>query len=227
MSNNLKAKATLFLALVGSIGFASAEGLTANAMCDKPQKTVLIGNVSCSAPLCKLSSGSTSTGLGALIQMAQSSGSMANVGGLTNDLGSILSSSLRQTKCFTVLEQEGMEQAKNQMALIGKKFTPPPVDLIVNATVSEVDIEDNQQNLLFVKVGSKSAKLTMDTKIVDPNTGSVLDSKSFSSSSSDAATRFELGGLVRVGQGNSQLGLTELLRDASIRAAQDIALQFK
>lgn len=212
---------------VGMLGLMHSAFSAGTAVCEKPTKSILIGHVTCNAEICKLSGGSSSSGLGALLQLAQANGSIPNAMGLTNDLATILSASLRETKCFNVIEQEGIEQAKSQMQSIGKTFVPPHVDYIVNASISEVETNENQQNILFAKVGSKSAKLTMSTKIVDPNTGSTLDGKSYTSTTSDAAARFEVGGLLRIGQGDNQLGLTDLVRDTSNQAAQDIAMEFK
>jgi curli biogenesis system outer membrane secretion channel CsgG len=217
----------LTLFTVGAAHAADTVSAVNEKICEQPTKSVMIGKVTCSAALCKVANNPPSGGASALIQLAQASGGMPNVAGLSDDLSTLLSGVLRKTNCFEIVEQEGLEQAKAQMAALGKPFTPPKIDLILNATVSNVEVDDNRQNLLFVKVGTKSAKLTMDTKLIDANTGSIIDTASYSSSTTEAATRFELGGFIQVGQGNNQLGLTDIARDASFQAAQDIATRFK
>lgn len=199
--------------------------------CNAPVKKILVGKVTCKASSCAApdSSQQNMGGLGALIQLAQAQESGAprvNSSGLSASLSEMFTSSLRETGCFNIVDQEGMAQVKEQMESLGKKFEPAnDVDLIVNGTITSITGSSKDEHFLWLHSNSSSTELTFDTKVIDARQATVVGGGAFTGKSSKNSANLNLG-LFKVGGEHKSNPLEAVAREAIIRATNSIVTQF-
>lgn len=150
-------------------------------MCQATIATVMVGKVTCTAALCN--TGASQGGFtGMVLQLANRGAIEAT--SFSAGVSALLATALKQTGCFAVVDASGLEQVRKEMEALGKTAPPPPpVDYLVSAAVTAAEYVYDESGFLGFKKVTVTSSLTLDTKLVDPQSGTVSEAGSYDAKS--------------------------------------------
>lgn len=223
-----------FLAFTGSV-LLGATALASDAaaedrspasevsrMCPAIIATVMVGKVTCTAALCN--TGASQGGFtGLVLQLANRRA--IDPTSFSATVSASLGTALKQTGCFTVVDAPALEQVRKELEAIGKPPPPPPpVDFLLGATITAAEYVQDETGFLGYKKVTVTSSLTLDTKLVDPQSGTVSEAGSH-----DAKSERTSSGLsVPLYQSNSDAAkrgnpFSDVTRDVVAKAASALA----
>lgn len=176
------------IAFIGITAIASAAAAEDRApapeikpMCQATIATVMVGKVSCTAALCN--TGASQGGFtGMVLQLANRGAIEAT--SFSAGVSALLATALKQTGCFAVVDASGLEQVRKELEALGKPAPPPPsVDYLVSAAVTAAEYVYDESGFLGYKKVTVTSSLTLDTKLVEPQSGTVSGAGSYDAKS--------------------------------------------
>jgi len=194
-------KLTIALMATTSL-FADTQASELLNRCATPVLSVAINDVDCTARTCQKST--DTSGFAALLAMKN--GQDSSLGGIGIGLKSMLTNAIRETKCFKVVDLAQFEKTKKMMELTGQVVKPPKIDLIVGATISQLDTTKDSGSFSLAGISSSSAgaSINFDLQTMNPATLEMIETKSFTANSKTRDWGVSLLGLASVGGGTSK-----------------------
>ncbi len=168
--------AGIFLAFTASTAAVAQDQPPAKE--NKPQCTatiakVLVSKVSCTAALCTTTS--EEGGFVGLLSKLAAKGTI-DAAQFSSATGSQLSTALKQTGCFDVVDAVGMEEIRKEMEALGRPAPPPPAfDYIVKANITKAEVQKEQTGVLMFKKTVETTSLALDVKLIHADNGTVVD----------------------------------------------------
>lgn len=148
-------------------------------MCPSVIATVMVGKVTCTAALCN--TGSSQGGFSGLLTQIANRGAIDGAS-FSIGVGAQFSTALSQTGCFTVVDAASLEDTRKEMEALGKAAPPPPqVDLIIRSSVTKAEFVLDESGILGFKSTTAKSSLTLDTKLVSTQSGTVSEAGSYDS----------------------------------------------
>lgn len=165
--------------------------------CEKPISTVIVANIPCKAAQCQPSSPTTTF----IMSIAALAG-QPQIEGIGTGISDMFLSAIKQTKCFTVLERENMEELRQELAMKGIALPSKTADLLVAGAVTSLAIESTSANaglgilpvLSLIDIKKTKASISMDIRLVDVNSTEIILTKTYHSESQKTSTGIGAGG---------------------------------
>lgn len=174
--------------------------------CPKAVMTVSLAPLTCKAASCQ----STAQGTGnmaALIAYAKEQEGIPDLTGFGGGMTDMLTSAIQSTGCFDVLDRELMAELAREQELAGRKVSLQGADALATGAITSLSFDKAKSNFGggFVPVigGISSSKVTakigMDVRVVDVNTGRVAYTRTYSAESGKRSYGIAGGGLIGSG----------------------------
>jgi curli biogenesis system outer membrane secretion channel CsgG len=209
-----------------SIGALAQEAKTpavdGKQVCPAVIATVMVGKVSCTAMLCNMGS---ERGLSGFLTKYATRGTALDADSFSAGVAAQLSTALKQTGCFNVLDAASLEQTRKDMEALGRPAPPTPaVDHLVRASVTKVELVLDESGLLGFRTVTATSSMAVDTKIVHAATGAVGEVGVYESSVVRKSSGVDLG-IYRSGDDAAKRGtpFADVTRDVLSKAAMGLA----
>lgn len=174
--------------------------------CPKSVMTVSLSPLKCKAASCQ----STAQGTGnmaALIALAKEKEGIPDLSGFGDGMTDMLTSSIQATGCFDVLDRELMAELAREQQLAGKTVSLQGADTMATGSITSLSFDKAKTNFgggLVPVIGGIStskvtAKIGMDVRVVDVNTGRVAYTKTYKAESGKRS--FGIAGAGLIGSG--------------------------
>jgi len=174
--------------------------------CPKPVMTVSLSPLKCKAASCQ----STNQGTGnmaALIALAQAQEGIPDLSGFGDGMTDMLTSSIQASGCFDVLDRELMAELAREQQLAGREVSLQGADAMATGSITSLSFDKAKSNfgggLVPVIGGISSSKVTakigMDVRVVDVNTGRVAYTRTYKAESGKRSFGIAGGGLIGSG----------------------------
>jgi curli biogenesis system outer membrane secretion channel CsgG len=200
--------------------------------CASPAGTVMVGKVLCKAATCN----KEQTPQNAFIQGLLSLSGQPSVEGIGDGMADMLLTALKKTGCVEIMEREGMEQLKKEMALSGLSMNITPADYMIMGSVNSIRVEKSNTNLgggvlpvlSSVDVKKTRIAISFDIRLVHVPTGKIIFTNTYEGNNEKTGIGIgAAGGFSGLGFGGIYSSLKgtpveEVARDVIIRAAIDI-----
>ncbi len=200
--------------------------------CASPSGTVTVGKVLCKASACN----KDQTPQNAFIQGLLSLSGQPPVEGIGDGMADMLLTALMKTGCVEIIEREGMEQLRKEMALAGVSMNITPADFMIMGSVNSIKIEKSNANLgggvlpVLSSIDIKKSRISIafDIRLVHVSSGKIIFSNTYEGNNEKTGVGIGAGGgFSGLGFGGIYSSLKgtpteEVARDVIIRAAIDI-----
>lgn len=158
----------------------STEETIKTVSCAAPVMSISVAGLECNAASCK-SENQVTGNFGALLQMAREQEGIPDLTGFGGGLTDMLQTALQNSGCFDVVDRRLMEELAEEHKLSGRKMSFDSADVLMSGAITSLSYERKKSRLgggfLPVVGGISSsntiAKIGMDVRIVDVNTGRV------------------------------------------------------
>lgn len=162
------------------------------AMCPTVIATVMVAKVNCSAALCN--TGSAQGGWLGLATAIAHRGNTIDGASFSVGFGAQLSTALKQTGCFTVLDAAGLEDARKELEALGRPLPPSPtVDYLVRSDITRAELLIDESSLLGYKWRTAKSSLGLDTKLVNAASGAVFEAGSYDAAAERKSSGVDIG----------------------------------
>ena len=190
-------------------GVQSNAGSTAEAIkvvsCPAPVAKISVARFECRASSCQ--EGANTGGaqqFAALIAYAREQEGIPDLSGFGNGLTDMLNTALQASGCFDVLDRELMAQLQEEYRLSGREMTLQSADKLVTGAITSLSYERSRSNIgagLIPVIGgvsssSVTAKIGLDVRIVDVDTGRVSYANTLNAESGRRNFGLAGGGLI-------------------------------
>lgn len=188
--------------------------------CTVPVKTISLAPLQCKAAACQEKNQGTGN-FGALIALANQQEGIPDLTGFGDGMTDMLTSSLAATGCFDLLDRELLAELAREQQFAGKEVSLQGADMMTTGSITSLSYDKAKSSFgggfLPVVGGFSTSKVTakigMDVRVVDVNTGRVTYTKTYSAESGKRSYGFAGGGLVGgglLGGGHSVKGGIEM-----------------
>jgi curli biogenesis system outer membrane secretion channel CsgG len=169
--------------------------------CDKAAATLVVSGITCKAAACQ-PRGQMGGQLAALMAMSgQGAPDMSRMG---DGVGAALTTALKATGCFEIQEREALEELRKEMELAGMKLEAKPADFMILGAISSLEAAKSKSNIgggILPVVGGfsrskSSVSMSLDLRIVNTKSASVVASKAFTANSENASWGIAGAGLI-------------------------------
>lgn len=183
----------------------SSEETIKTVSCPAPVLSVSLAELSCKASACKERTGEANDRIGALMAMAREAEGVPDLAGFGSGLTEMLASAMQQSGCFDVLDRQLMEELAQERKLRGQDMTGlASADQLITGSITSLSYDKKKSSfgggLLPVVGGFKSssvtAKIGMDVRVVDVNTGRVSYARTLNATSGSKSFGAAGGGLL-------------------------------
>lgn len=188
--------------------------------CSVPVKTISLAPLQCKSAACQ----STNQGTGnfaALIALANQQEGIPDLSGFGDGMTDMLTSSLASTGCFDLLDRELLAELAREQEFSGKKVNMQGADMMATGSITSLTYDKSKSGFgggfLPVIGGVTSSKVTakigMDVRVIDVNTGRVSYTRTYNAESGKRSYGFAGGGLIGgglIGGGHSVKGGIEM-----------------
>jgi curli biogenesis system outer membrane secretion channel CsgG len=186
--------------------------------------SIAIMDVECTAASCQ----DTSTPRGGFAGIAAIFAGAGGVKGIGGGVKSMFSNAINETKCFKIVDLAKIEKMRQMMAATGQTVTPPKIDVIVNTSITAIDVSKDGGALLggvvpivgLISSNTSKANIAVDMSTMNPTTMEVGESKSFKANSEKTSWGF--GGAAGVAGGGwsvtKNVALDNVIRDVIFSA---------
>jgi curli biogenesis system outer membrane secretion channel CsgG len=202
--------------------------------CSEPTYSIIVMEFDCKAITCQQANPDNPRLLFIYEVLAGSGG----VQGFGKGLTTMLTSALKATNCFKIVDLEQYEKVKKLLELTGQKVQPPKIDYMITGSITALELE-RRGGILggggpipilgALNLTKDHAKLGVDVNVIKPETLEVASSSSF-----DATSEKSSWGLLGVGAGrgfaagggwsiSKNLSLDIVARDVVVQVANSVA----
>lgn len=195
-------------------------------MCPAVIATVMVGKVSCSAPLCNTGTGQAGW-LGLAAQIANRRSNSIDGASFSAGVGAQLATALKQTGCFTVVDSVSLEETRKELEALGRPLpAPTTVDFLVRSDITKADLVVNESSFLGFSSRTAKSSLGLDTKLVSASSGTVSAAGIY-----DAVTEAKSSGVAIAGyrsgddSRNRATPFTEVSIELVVKAAMGLTSQ--
>lgn len=213
----LAALGTLLLAAVtrAQDGAATPE---VKPMCQAVIAIVMVGKPTCTAALCN--TGASQGGFTGFLSQVANRGAIDGAS-FSVGVGTQLATALTQTGCFTVLDSASIEETKKEMEALGKPIPPlPAIDYLIRSSVTKAEYVLDESGFLGFKTVTAKSSLTIDTKLVNANTGAMSEAGTYDATIERKSSGVSLG-IYRSNDDAAKRGtpFADVTRDVIVKAA--------
>lgn len=187
---------------------AGASGVSALKAihCDTPQMTVSLSPLQCKASSCQTRNQGTGN-MAALIAYAQEKEGIPDLSGFGAGMTDMLTSALTATGCFDVLDRELLAELAREQQLAGKKVSLAGADIMATGSITSLTFDKANSSfggfvspaLGGLSTSKVTAKIGMDVRLVDVNTGRVAYTQTYKAESGKRNYGVAGGGLIGSG----------------------------
>jgi curli biogenesis system outer membrane secretion channel CsgG len=212
----------LALALTAGLAQDRAIALEPNPVCKAMVATVMVGKVTCTAALCN--TGAAQGGFTGLLAQAINRGAIDGAS-FSTGVGAQLATALKQTGCFEVFDSASLDEIRKEMEALGKPAPPPrSADYVIRASITKADLALEESGFLAYKKTTATSSLTLDTKLVSVQQGTVMDASSYDATSQRSSSGLSLG-IYNSNDDAAKRGtpFSDVARDVVVKAATGIA----
>lgn len=174
--------------------------------CDTPQMTVSLSPLQCKASSCQ----STAQGYGnmaALIALAKEKEGIPDLSGFGDGMTDMLTGALTATGCFDVLDRELLAELAREQQLAGKTVALQGADMMATGSITSLSFDKANTGiggfvapaLAGFSTSKVTAKIGMDVRMVDVNTGRVAYTKTYKAESGKRNYGMAGGGMIGSG----------------------------
>lgn len=192
-------------------GVTSNSGSSAEAIktvsCPSPVMSISVAGLQCNAASCRESANGPDQKFGALIQFAREQEGIPDLSGFGGGLTDMLQTALQNSGCFDVVDRRLMEELAEEYRLSGREMKFDSADALMSGAITSLSYEKSSSRLGggFVPVlggvstSQTTAKIGMDLRIVDVNTGRVSYANTLNAES--GRRNFGIAGVGLIGGG--------------------------
>lgn len=174
--------------------------------CPKAIMTVSLSPLKCKAASCKSKNEGTGN-MASLVAFARQQEGIPDLSGFGDGMTDMLTTSLASTGCFELLDRELLEELAREQRLAGKEVALKGADALATGAISSLSYDKSKSSfgggLIPVIGGVSSSKVTakigMDVRVVDVNTGSVAYTQSYDAQSGKRSYGMSGGGMIGSG----------------------------
>lgn len=200
--------------------------------CASPQMTVSLSPLQCKAASCQSSNDGTGN-LAALLAYAKEKDGIPDLSGFGGGMTDMLTGALSATGCFDVLDRELMAELAREQELAGRTLSLRGADALATGSITSLTFDQAKSAfgglgggvLGGLSTSKVTAKIGMDIRLVDVNSGRVAYSKTYNAESGKRNYGVAGGGLVGsglFGGGHSSKGQVEI-EEASREIISNVA----
>lgn len=217
-------------------GVASNSGSNSETIktvsCPKPVISVSVSELSCKAAACKERTGDVENRIGALMAMAREAEGIPDLSGFGSGLTEMLTTAMTNSGCFDVLDRQMMEELAQERKLRGQDLSGlASADNLMTGSITSLSYDKKKSSfgaglipvLGGIKSSSVTAKIGMDVRVIDTNSGRVAYARTLNATSGSKSYAAAGGGLLGsalVGGSHSMKGGLEM-EEASRILIQD------
>lgn len=209
------------LAVTSGLAEDRAAAPEPSPVCKAVVATVMIGKVSCTAALCN--TGTAQGGFSGLLAQALNRGAIDGAS-FSTGVGAQLATALKQTGCFEVFDSASLDEIRKEMEALGKPAPPRSADYLIRASITKADLALEESGFLAYKKTTANSSLTLDTKLVSVQQGTVMDASSYDATTQRTSSGLSLG-IYNSSDDAAKRGtpFSDVARDVVIKAATGIA----
>ena len=165
-------------------GVASNSGSTEDTIktvsCPAPVMSISVAGLECKASACQSENQATGN-LGALLQLAREQEGIPDLSGFGGGLTDMLQTALQNSGCFDVVDRRLMEQLAEEYRISGRQMNFDSADVLMSGAITSLSYERKNTRLGGgflpvvggISTSNTTAKIGLDVRIVDVNTGRV------------------------------------------------------
>jgi len=202
--------------------------------CSEPTYSIMIMEFDCKAITCQKANPDNPR----LVFIYEVLAGSGGVQGFGKGLTTMLTSALKATNCFKIVDLEQYEKVRKLLELTGQKVQPPKIDYVITGSITALELE-RRGGILggggpipilgALNLTKDHAKLGVDVNVIKPETLEVASSSSF-----DATSEKSSWGLLGAGAGrgfaagggwsiSKNLSLDIVARDVVVQVANSVA----
>lgn len=174
--------------------------------CAAPVKTISLSPLQCKASDCQEKAEATGN-MAALIALANEQEGIPDLTGFGDGMTNMLTSSLQATGCFNMLDRELMAELAREQNLAGKEVTLQGAEILGTGAITSLSYDQSKTNFgggLIPVIGGVStskvtAKIGMDFRLVDVDTGRVSYTQTYNAESGKRGFGIAAAGLIGSG----------------------------
>jgi curli biogenesis system outer membrane secretion channel CsgG len=174
--------------------------------CPAPVMTISLAKLQCKAGECQSKNQGTGN-MAALIALANAQEGIPDLSGFGDGMTDMLTSSLASTGCFDMLDRELMAELAREQQLAGREMSLQSADMMATGAITSLSYDRAKSNfgggfvpvIGGVSTSKVTAKIGMDVRVVDVNTGRVVHTRTYNAESGKRSFGIAGGGLIGSG----------------------------